>query len=86
MRLQGYAVSAEVVARLLASRSIFQLVDGPPEGAKFHSSWYVDEKRVLMLIYEHPVFDEVREGEIIPAVGIGLGVVEKLPDEKWVAV
>lgn len=50
--------------------SAVECVEGLPEGAKFHNSYYEWESNSAYLVFSHESFAEVPDGEKLPILNI----------------
>lgn len=50
--------------------SFLRCEKGLPEGAAFVRSYYNEPRDVVTLIWEHPTFPEVREGDIVSELDV----------------
>jgi hypothetical protein len=69
-RLACYPISEEILSKIMQEGNLFlngyKCISGVPKDALLVSSYFDWERNEARLIFYHPSFDIVREGEIIP--------------------
>jgi hypothetical protein len=66
MRRVFVTLNAEVVSFMLKANEILKVVDGIPNDAKYIGCWHDFRKDTLNFCFEHPSFDPIPEGNLIP--------------------
>ncbi len=59
-------VDAGSFSLTLKAKEVFQVVEGIPHDAKYVGVWHDYRKDTLNFCFEHPSFDPISEGTLIP--------------------
>ena len=77
MRVQRFEVTPFAFERVFVSGNSLTIVDGIPDGGKVVRAGYDHLTDVIYLIVEHESFDDVPEGNLIPAASFALSTREQ---------